>query len=195
LGLSSEYKNQSIAGAAVSGFFDSFTTANHWIQSDGYIQKTAVAVGNSAVSIAQTAWVVLEHVGYVANQMMIPVGAPPINYQNQQSPLYTYLDERPPMTQEQQQQFIVETTLTASFGGGIKPIGVANTMGNIQKLTPHQLKNAGINEHLFKAGEVGNQGGKFNISINTTTGELVLTPVRKGSIPDISTGRYLNEFK
>ena len=65
--------------------------------------------------------------------------------------------------------------------------------GNFKKATGRQLE--GVDEHLLKKEWVGRENiSKFNISIDST-GQVVLTPVKKGASEVVSTGHTLDELR
>jgi RHS repeat-associated protein len=65
--------------------------------------------------------------------------------------------------------------------------------GNLKKMSDNQLKNDGIDAHLLKRDFLGNQGGRYNISVDTN-GNVQLTPVRPGSVPNVNTGFKYHEL-
>jgi RHS repeat-associated protein len=66
--------------------------------------------------------------------------------------------------------------------------------GDIQKKSDAKLKKDGIDAEAFKKDMVGDNGGKFNIAVDKTTGEVYLTPVRRGTGEPIRTGYQYSEL-
>jgi RHS repeat-associated protein len=53
--------------------------------------------------------------------------------------------------------------------------------GDLRIVKERQLERDGINAHDVKRDYVGNKGNRFNISVESGSGRVVLTPVRRGS--------------
>ncbi|MGF1670614.1 MAG: hypothetical protein ACFCU6_09210 [Balneolaceae bacterium] len=70
-----------------------------------------------------------------------------------------------------------------------------NVAGGIKGLSNKQLKKAGVNAENAKISIVGEKAsGKFNIAVDSKTNEVFLTPVKKGSGPNIPTGQKLEDL-
>lgn len=77
--------------------------------------------------------------------------------------------------------------------------GEAVNPGNLKKVSESQAdkiaqqngyKNA---EHMKADNTKPGEGGKYNVSTDTSTGQIVLTPVKPGSAPNIPTGIFGNK--
>ena len=66
-------------------------------------------------------------------------------------------------------------------------------LGNLRQLSDHQLKEYNINAHEFKA-EYVDDISLYNISVNTKTGQLFLTPVVRGSRETIATFEFIKRY-
>lgn len=65
--------------------------------------------------------------------------------------------------------------------------------GDVKKLGDPFLKREGLDAERFKDAFVPGSGGRFNVSRDTATGELVLTPVKKGAEEAVRTGMTLEQ--
>ena len=83
----------------------------------------------------------------------------------------------------------------AKQGSKLIKKGVGRTAGGINNLKTKQLKKQGINAEAAKEGLVAEKAGRFNIGVDKNTGEVVLTPVKKGSSPNIPTGQTLEDLR
>jgi RHS repeat-associated protein len=68
--------------------------------------------------------------------------------------------------------------------------------GGVDNLTLRQLEQAGIDAERAKVDLVGKEAaGKFNIGVDKVTGEVILTPVIRGSGPNVPTGVTLDDLR
>jgi len=68
--------------------------------------------------------------------------------------------------------------------------------GGVKNLSTKQLKKAGVDAEAAKKALVGKRdAGKFNLGIDSKSGEVILTPVKKGSGPNVPTGLTLDGLK
>lgn len=65
--------------------------------------------------------------------------------------------------------------------------------GDLRQVPNNQLKNDGIDAHALKEDFLGNQGGRYNISVDGE-GNVQLTPVRPGAAPNVNTGLNYNQL-
>jgi hypothetical protein len=72
--------------------------------------------------------------------------------------------------------------------------GGAASAGSVRNLTDRALRDAGVDAEAAKGALLGEDGGRFKIGVNTSSGEVVLTPVRRGSGPNVPTGQTLEDL-
>ena len=78
----------------------------------------------------------------------------------------------------------------AAEGGAAPPPGDEDPKkGDIKTSDDKQLKKDGIDAEKFKEDVIGKRrGGEFNVAVDKSTGEVYLTPVRRGAGEPIRTG-------
>ena len=85
-----------------------------------------------------------------------------------------------------------------STGGGPTQPGASQNQpnaGDLQKLSKNKANKAAQqhgfeNAEAFKRNEVRKRAGNYNMSVDKSTGEIILTPVNKGGGPNVPTGMF-----
>ncbi|MBE6429070.1 MAG: hypothetical protein E7028_10935 [Planctomycetaceae bacterium] len=70
-----------------------------------------------------------------------------------------------------------------------KPTNIPHA-GKVRKLSDKEWKRYGIDPHDFEP-QYTDDPRFYNIAVDTKTGEIILTPVRPGSLGNIHTGEFL----
>jgi hypothetical protein len=60
--------------------------------------------------------------------------------------------------------------------------------GGLNAVKEKKLEKDGVDAHAMKKDFVGSRGGQYNISVDSSTGEVYLTPVRRGAAEPVNTG-------
>lgn len=84
----------------------------------------------------------------------------------------------------------------AAAGGAAPPPpgGDDKDKGNLKAVKETKLEKDGVDAHAMKKDFVGNRGGQYNISVNSKTGDVQLTPVRRGAAEPVETGLKYSEL-
>jgi RHS repeat-associated protein len=68
--------------------------------------------------------------------------------------------------------------------------------GDLKAVKEKKLEKDGIDAHAVKKDVVGSRGGQYNISVDSSTSEVYLTPVRRGAAEPVNTGlKYVDLAK